>query len=379
MSSPQAGSASRLPALTGARFVAAAVVFANHSGLESVFRNDTVNFWLTGLTASAAEGAVTFFFLLSGFVLAWSAHPEGRDARPAGRGAFYRRRLVKIFPNHLVTWAAGLLLLLAAGGRAGPEVLPSLALTHAWIPQAGVLAGTNGPSWSLSCELLFYLAFPLLIGPLRRIRPDRLWWWAGGLAGAVALVPALSLLLPAEPTLFGSSLPFWRFWFVVLFPPLRLLDFLLGIVLARIVLAGRWPRVRWRLVLPLLSAAWLVALALPVPLGWVAPFVVPLGLVLGRLAVGGESGLLAQPIMVRLGEWSFAFYLVHWLVLHHGHLAFGGGSWPAPVALAFLSGAAAVSLGLSGLLYTCLETPCMRRFGGRARQTAPARWTAPIR
>src|SRR5919205_2887395 len=100
---------SRLPTLTGLRFVAAAVVFANHAGLESVFASDIANFLLTGVTASAAEGAVAFFFMLSGFVLTWSDRPGDRPAR------FWRRRAVKVLPNHVVTWTAGLALMLLAG------------------------------------------------------------------------------------------------------------------------------------------------------------------------------------------------------------------------------------------------------------------------
>jgi peptidoglycan/LPS O-acetylase OafA/YrhL len=354
--------AGRLPALTGLRFVAATAVFANHAGLEGVFRSGTVNFVLAGATASLAEAAVAFFFMLSGFVLTWSARP-GDPAR-----SFWRRRAAKILPNHLVTWTAGLLLMLAASEPVSPgHVLPSLGLVQAWIPSMPVLQGTDGPNWSLACEAVFYLSFPFLAPLIARIRPERLWPWAVGLCLGIVAVPFGSLALPAEPTLFGLPAPFWRVWFTVFLPPVRLLDFALGIVLARIVLAGRWPRVRPVVAVLTVLLAWGVSLVLPVPFDLIAPFAVPLVLVLGsccglRTALGGAT-------MVRLGELSFAFYLVHWLVLHYTHLALGGGRWSAPVAIGFLIAAFVTTLGLSWLLHHLVERPAMRHL---SRPRSPA-------
>jgi peptidoglycan/LPS O-acetylase OafA/YrhL len=354
---PQAGlpsGADRLPALTGLRFVAAVAVFANHAGLESVFRSATANFVLAGATASLAEAAVAFFFMLSGFVLTWSARPDDTPA------LFWRRRAAKILPNHLVTWTAGLLLMLAASEPvAVGHVLPSLGLAQAWIPVIPVIQGTNGPSWSLSCEALFYLSFPFLLPLIARIRPDRLWRWAGGLCLSIIAVPFVALVLPSEPTLFGLPAPFWRVWFTVFLPPVRLLDFALGIVIARIVLTGRRPRIRPLAAVLAGTLAWAVSLVLPVPFGLIAPFVVPLMLLLGSCC--GLRGVLGGPALVRLGELSFAFYLVHWLVLHYAHLALGGGQWSAAVATGFLVAAFSVSLALSWLLHRVVERPAMRR------------------
>ncbi|NKE55326.1 hypothetical protein FXN61_00195 [Lentzea sp. PSKA42] len=81
---------------------------------------------------------------------------------------------------------------------------------------------------------------------------------------------------------------------------------------------------------------------------------------------------------------SFAFYLVHRLVLTYGHWAFGteinafgalgGKAWPAPVALAFLVAAFVVSLLVSWALFAWVETPFMRRFG---RTTVKPLQTSP--
>lgn len=350
----------RLPMLAGIRVLPALIIFLNHAGLQGVFANGTVNFLMIGLTASIGEAALSLFFMLSGFVLAWSARPGDRTA------LFYRRRLLKVFPNHLVVAVACLILLAATGGTvAAGHVLPTLLLVQAWVPSVPLLTAVNGPSWSLSCELLFYLLFPVLLRLVGRIRPDRLWWWVAGLGAGITALPFISLLLPYEPTLFGFPVPFYRFWFAVFFPPVRVLDFVVGIVLARILAEGRWPAVRPRTALAVLGVCWAVALPLPVPFNFVGPFVLPLILILGVAAtwdVAGRRNWMNSPTMVRLGDLSFPFYLLHWPVLHYGHMAVGGGSWSPPVAIAFVLAAVLTTAGLSWLLAVLVERPAIRRW-----------------
>ena len=78
---------------------------------------------------SGAVG-VSFFFVLSGFVLTWLARP-GETAHRV-----WRRRAAKIYPNHAVTWAVALAgMILLAGHEASPlAVWSNLALTQAWFP-----------------------------------------------------------------------------------------------------------------------------------------------------------------------------------------------------------------------------------------------------
>src|SRR5437764_530761 len=75
-----------LPALTGLRFLAAAVVVAVHFSPIS---------WLNGSDAGGA--AVTLFFLLSGFILTYTARPGRVRVRE-----FYVARLARIYPAYLV-------------------------------------------------------------------------------------------------------------------------------------------------------------------------------------------------------------------------------------------------------------------------------------
>jgi peptidoglycan/LPS O-acetylase OafA/YrhL len=57
-------------------------------------------------------------------------------------------------------------MLLYAAAATPPVIgLANLLLAQAWVPDPNVFLSVNGPSWSLSCELMFYLLFPLLFAP----------------------------------------------------------------------------------------------------------------------------------------------------------------------------------------------------------------------
>jgi peptidoglycan/LPS O-acetylase OafA/YrhL len=146
--------------LTALRFFAAAWVVLYHywPNLDADF--------VPHLAAKGYLG-VELFFVLSGFVISYvyqGAFEQGR----LRYGAFLWARLARIYPLHLATLAAVILMALgaaAAGLQVASEVfdpasLPAnLLLVHAWgfAPSAAF----NHPSWSISAEWFAYLSFPL--------------------------------------------------------------------------------------------------------------------------------------------------------------------------------------------------------------------------
>ncbi|WP_066945416.1 acyltransferase family protein [Streptomyces lushanensis] len=361
-----------LPSLTGLRFPAALLVFFFHTGLSDspIPPNRPINPFADPGVAGAYEWifvkagyvGVSFFFVLSGFVLAWAARPDERVT------AFLRRRIVKIFPSHLVIWA--LAMILFAGTTATPTGwLSNLLLLHTWFPQPGINLSVNPPAWSLASELLFYLSFPLLIGPLRRIAGNRLWIWAGAMVAGTVAVPLVSTyLIPASPRSALTPVSDTQFWFGYLFPPCRLFEFVLGILVARIVIAGRWPRA-----LGMVPAALLMALgyglawAVPFPYGFVVATIVPIGLVIGSVAVADVRGArtpFRHRAMVRLGEMSFGFYLCQGIGVFWVRSLFDDVRFGTPAGFLLIAGLLASTLVFGRLLYVCVERPAMRRWSG---------------
>ncbi|MDF8263354.1 acyltransferase family protein [Luteipulveratus flavus] len=329
-----------LPSLTSLRAFAAAAVLVFHLMLFGVLDLPASSIGYTG---------VGFFFVLSGFVLTWGTAP-GTSAR-----RFYRRRFARVYPSHLVTLLVALAFLLTIDPRPlrAAVLIPNVLLLQAWAFDPKVVYGMNGPAWSLSCEMAFYLAFPLLVTGLRRLRPRVRLLVATAYLGAVLAL--------------GVAFSWTDIWFHA--PWARMAEFTLGMVVALAVRDGWRPRGGLVPYL-LLTLAALGVLAKtgaihPVTQVLLAP---PFALLIAAAAVNdirGRSGLLGHRGLTYAGEVSFAFYLVHELVIRHLP---DRPSTGVPAAMVVL----AVSVISAVLLHHLVERPAQRWIstGRRARRPA---------
>ncbi|CAL9674986.1 acyltransferase family protein [Streptomyces sp. enrichment culture] len=368
--------ATKLPTLTGMRFIAAVVVLLFHAAQQSPFTSEQASDVLDFAFGQGGWTGVGFFFILSGFVLTWSARPTDTVRR------FWRRRFLKVYPNHLATFLLALAVLLVIGeGLGGWKTVINLFLFQAWFPQLDIEVSVNPVSWSLSCEMLFYVSFPLVLRLVDRIPVNRLWHWFGGLAVAVGLMPVVAWALPSSPAFPNSPVPAsqWEFWFAYALPPVRMLDFLMGIVLARIVQRGRWIRLRLGPAAALAVVAYLVSGRVAHTGAWsftlTAVMAVPLGLLVAAGAhtdVTGGRSFLRNRVMVWLGNVSFGFYMVHYIALTEVRRLLGGPSqtWGLAGGTGFLVLAGATTLLGGWLLYRFVEEPAMRRWS-RSRSRSP--------
>ncbi|MFF2021992.1 acyltransferase family protein [Streptomyces sp. NPDC058171] len=370
---------SRLPSLTGTRFVAAFLVFLCHAFVLGYFHPETERA-LRPFAFAIGWLGVEFFFVLSGFVLTWSV----RAGQPARR--FWRRRLAKVYPNHLVAFAAAVGVALWWGQDLDVlTALPGLFLVHTWYPQLDVILSVNVVTWSLACDLFFYLAFPLLYAVVRRVPARGLWAAAGAVAAAVMVLPALaSAWLTGSPRLPGQDMSLVQNWFLVSFPPVRMLDFVLGMIMARIVREGRWIRLGPLAAFALLSVGFAAQVwQFPGVYSLTAPIVVPIALLVPAIAAvdvaGGRSALRGR-VARWLGTVSYASYLVHYLVLIAGHRLLGAGrTWDVLPATGLLAALFAVTTLLAWALHRFVEDPGMRRLGRSRDAPAPAEHRPDVR
>lgn len=368
----------QLSSLTGMRFIAALMVFLYHSTLTepniTAFRGNAAQA-LADTFSNVGWIGVSFFFILSGFVLTWSARSGDTPTR------FWRRRVAKIYPNHVVTFTLAMILFAAATTSPGTAVL-NLFLLQSWVPRLSVFNSVNLPSWSLCCEALFYLLFPSLMFLACRIRPNRLWAWVIGICGYAVLLPALAYLLPSGPPAMGSSIPVTtlQYWVVYVFPLARVPEFVLGILMARIVMSGRWVEFRLAPAAGLMAAAIIAASFVPWLYGLYAVTILPAALLIAAAAVAdtrATTSLFRNRVLVRLGELSFAFYMVHGVVILECRKIIGyTRTYPIPVAIAATAFIFAVALAAAWLLHECVEKPFVLRFG---RETMRPLITRPLR
>lgn len=342
-----------LPSLTGLRFIGAFAVFWFHIHAHGLFADGDAR----GIADRIfAEGPawLAYFFILSGFVLTWGANPA--DSARSVWGA----RFVRIFPNHVVVWlfVAAAVIYVGIKTVSAGALIPGLLLMQAWVPDQEVYFALNTPAWSLSCEVAFCAAFPLLLRLVRRIPGDRLWLFAG-LAVVTMFVP--SVLASAMPLDIG----YWLTW---IFPVTRSLEFIFGMVLARIVYEGRWIRVGLWAAVILVVLGFAATFYLTAPFSFVFGIVIPFGLLISASAVhdlqGRDSPLRSRP-MIWLGKISFAFYLVHQVVIRSVDEVLGERVWPLPEGIGVAAGMLAVALLCSWLLYRTVERPMLRRFFAR--------------
>jgi peptidoglycan/LPS O-acetylase OafA/YrhL len=317
----------RLNALTSVRFFAALWVIAYHQSASNGWLFGTLSAGPLPIFHGVQTGyvAVGMFFVLSGFILAYTYSKP-----PLRTRSFLTARFARIYPVYVL----GLVLALPAvvfpwrhhhlpptGTAIGSLVLP-VFLLQAWHPSYALVF--NGPGWSLSAETFFYLMFPLLIPMIRgRTRPQ--------LLGALVIAGALSVVVPLVCICLNiqwfGRVPAWQTvgdqtWpNVAQFNPLfRLPDFLFGVIVAglfrtRPVLSNQ-PAQGWKWYLPgmvgIAAGCGVLCEFIPHPLfdSFLLPF---FGMLIYGLACGGGpiERAMSNRWLVRLGEASYAMYILH--------------------------------------------------------------------
>lgn len=348
----------RLHSLTSLRFFAAAFVVVHHTlGPDDV---PIVDLGFLG---------VTFFFVLSGFVLTWAGSAD------QGAWTSYRNRFARIYPLHLLTLVAALVVPLALEDN-GVTLLQNLTLTQAWT-DAGAHS-FNYVSWSISCEAFFYLLFPAVIVLARRLSTATLLWVG---AGAWALQSLLAAGLRAT----NQS---WSYFFWTYDLPLyRFPEFLVGVALAMAMTRGWRPGRRLQRVGVAVAAGGLLVI-LACDLGayyatralYSAGFV-PAVVVALYAAVAaeqqGRAGILQNRWLRMLGDWSFALYMVHMLVLRV--LAdLTGASEPGYFPVWSLAPIFVLCVAVAGAAHVLVERPAERVLRSPRRGDRASVERAPI-
>ena len=151
-----ANQGSQINALTATRAVAALLVVIHHFG-TSIFP-----FKLAPTFFSSGNVAVGYFFVLSGFVLYISY---------SGKEFSYRNYLTKRIGRIVPVYELALLWTIynsvsffnynLHSAQSIREILYSVFIIHAFIPSYPLVL--NGPGWTISIEMFFYLLFPLLL------------------------------------------------------------------------------------------------------------------------------------------------------------------------------------------------------------------------
>lgn len=331
-------------AMEGMRGVAVLLVFITHYCTFSEPWQGGSPAWLVPLAHllhTAGNVGVDLFFVLSGYVIYKSL-----VVRRQAFGGFMARRVRRIYPAFLAVFAVYLVLSFVAPeaanlpptGRA-PYILANLLMLPGLFPIKPLFAVT----WTLSYEMFFYLAAPLLVGVFHRSH------WAG--SRRVAAICACGVALVVWCGVFGA-------------PNIRMVMFIAGMLLHE-AMVGRSTGAPGGVAAAVATIVVLVAAARS-DLGLFKPALLFAGLfVLCLDCFRRPSGALARLFcwtpLRWLGNMSYSYYLVHGLFLRAAFMALAHVAPPGGQAAVFFLGMMApvfvVTLAGSAVLFLSIERP----------------------
>ncbi len=333
------------PALDGVRAIAVVLVILFHAGLPSL---------------SGGYVGVSVFFTLSGYLITSLLLAEHDRTGSVAVGAFYSRRIRRLFPASLVCVC---LIMLARWSGAfakvrglRTDIIGALLHSFNWVKLAGTtsygdlfLGGISPLAhyWSLAIEEQFYWLWPIaLLGLLRlvgRRHVERV---------VIGLFISFAAIAVAIAKTFGPDAAYWA-------TPARLPEILAGAALACVLARGRKVPTLARLVGPL-ALGLVVAAALWLPSGTgpaysgALPFfsLLSVGLVYSLQVPGLLRRMLSTRPLFAIGRVSYGLYLFHWPVFVYLRER----SWDLthPANLGF---ALAVTASITALSYRFIEQP----------------------
>ena len=361
---------SQLNALPSLRFFAAALIVFHHSigsfGISPEIGNYFPN-----------AQAVSFFFVLSGFVLAYSY--KSLDNSKAIK-SFLISRIARVWPLHIVSLILLIILLpcdlwVHYGGK-GFSIWPLLSqifMVQAWIPTPDYYFSYNAVSWAVSALFGCYLFFPLLI-----YKWDKT-WHIKLLSTFLILVGIIAYCSHYGITgeLKGGIISYTGLTFI--HPLSRMFEFSLGMVMASAFnsikihyqpgkMAGTMVELMMLLLVIEVMRATSFNAAISYGLSPVVNTLVTCGtlssLFFGMLILfmafekGAISSFLSLPIFKILGSISFAVYLLHQILIRYYIQKFQGfislPNWLIYICFLILL------IILSWLLYQFIEKPCRK-------------------
>jgi peptidoglycan/LPS O-acetylase OafA/YrhL len=213
----------RIDALTGVRFLAAALVLVFHYGATYIARAGAPPF--VGNFLHHGYLGVSLFFTLSGFILTYNYQDKVQKKWLA---PFFFARFARIYPVYVLALLIALPVLerpLLLG-----DIIRVLTLTQSWAPASSEQGyAWVMQAWTLSVEFFFYLIFPFVL-PLI-------------LALDLSLIVVLTVVCWAAMILFGiptlapgtAEAPTVAGLVAAPLPILRSIEFLLGILVCRLI------------------------------------------------------------------------------------------------------------------------------------------------
>ena len=212
--------------LTSLRFLFAFMIFVHHMTFLAKSKSATLR-WIHESILKEGFIGVSFFFILSGFILAYN-YRDSMLNQKISKSNFYVARIARIYPLHLLTLLIAVPITIKNADFQlslwFKQLFFNSTLTQSFVPMKKIYFSFNSPSWSISNELFFYLLFPFLLVLISKLKILK--YSKGLLTPFLLLLPILMLVFP----------PIYYKDLFYINPFFRVFDFIIGILLFELYL-----------------------------------------------------------------------------------------------------------------------------------------------
>ncbi len=296
------------------RFVFVQMVFFSHFTWGNI-----------GAFDFGGECGVSFFFILSGFVLSVSTSARSGE-NMLTRKQLMAKQLLKFYPLHIIILSVFVLFDLIVAGKIDIiKLFLNVFLLQSWIPDNSFNFAFNGVSWFLSDIMFFYFLFPwlysrIVLAPLKRLLQTVI----------IVLLLYIAFVFVVPEGHINTLL--------YVFPPIRVLDFAIGILIYRLYKTDFTQSLKHFLehkdnriavvlaevaIMLIIVVTWAVYDSLPERISVVLLFWLPLSAVIYISAVTDNAGgplarvFCASPFLW-LGSLSLEIFMSHLFVIMAG-------------------------------------------------------------
>ena len=273
---------------------------------------------------------VTFFFILSGFSLTMG-YFDKITTSDFNTKNFFKKRLTKFYPLHLLTLMAAIVLtvinvwLTSFDPILIPSFISNILLVQSWIPLESFYLSFNSVSWYLADTIFFVFLFPYIVRWINTTEMNIQY-----IIATIVIIGYFLLIACLPHNLYSPIL--------YINPLVRLLDFVIGVYLALWVKNCFFNQIRvgfnsFNKTLPslliitvLLSLVGLIVISEILLWDYKKyaicywPLVCLLIIAtckLNRAKVASWYNLLQNKWLILFGDISFAFYMIHQLVIRY--------------------------------------------------------------
>ncbi len=260
-----------------------------------------------------------FFIVLSGFILSMVYEKRFLERKITFLN-FFKKRLLRIYPLYILTLFAAIPLTLGEL-KLNTEIwvtkfIVNMFSLQVFVPDINYYFSFNGVAWNAADLLIFYACFPILVYMFSKLK----------LKHFTVLIFLITVLISVLMFTIDEEYVHYIFY---ISPYLRIFDFIFGMYLYKLALKFKFSQnyifaslLEFLTIIFLILWYWFAQKNMKnlIPFIYSLYLWLPLSLVI--LVFYFQKGIISKRffsshIMLRLGELSFSFYMIHQLVLRY--------------------------------------------------------------